>query len=121
MILDSQDAVSIDSFVATVSTDFNIAPSNLGVICGLSGMFFTGTSGSAFSGISGFTTQDPTSGVPTQTDLSSSFFNSSAVVVVNNAITITFVTGALAAGSSGWPVSVDNLLYASGFCQVTFS
>ena len=117
----SQDAVSVDGAFITVSTDINIGPSNVAVTASLSGLFFTDTPDSAFSGISGFTTQDPNTGAPSETDLSQgSFFNSTPILFASNAIVITFVTGGIAAGSSGWPVSVDNSIHVSGACQVFF-
>ena len=117
MIVMSQDAVSVDGAFITVSTDINMPPSDVAAVASLSAQFFTDTPDSAFSGISSFVTVDA-SGKPMKTDLSMSFFNSSPVMFGNNVITITFVTGGIAAGATGWPASVDNMIHVSGTCLV---
>jgi hypothetical protein len=115
-----QDAVSEDGFFVTVSTDINMAPNNIVASAYLCNQFCTDTPYSCFSGFSGFTTVD-SSGTPSQTDLSQTFFNSAPLIIANNVITVTFVNGCIAAGASGWPVSSDNFLQITSACQIIFS
>jgi hypothetical protein len=116
----TQDAVSEDGAFITTSTDINIAPNNIAASAYLCNQFCTGTPYSCFSGFSGFVTVD-SSGAPTQTDLSATFFNSTPAIFANNLITLTFVNGAIAAGASGWPISSDNFLHITSACQLIFT
>jgi hypothetical protein len=98
------------------STDINIAPADVNVIA-WTGCFDTGEgSGRICSGFSGFTTQDPNTGIPTETDLSGgSGFGVEPLAFINNAITIVYVTS-IATDPNGNP----NGMMAQGMCQVNW-
>jgi hypothetical protein len=120
MITEFFEVISEDGSFTTLSTDINISPSNIVATACLCSQFCTGTPYSCFSGFTGFVTVDA-SGSPTQTDLTGGFFGSTPNVMASNVITLTFACGAIAAGSSGWPVSVDNFMHIVGSCQVIFN
>lgn len=96
MIIMTMNAVAFGGFLATVSTDINMPPSNIAAIAFLSEMFWDGTPASSFSDFVSFVTVDDT-GTPSQTNLGST---GSIFVFANNCITLTFATGTLAANQT---------------------
>jgi len=120
MILMTNEALSVEGGDITISTDINMSPSDVAVTTSLSGFsYITSSHCGAYSGISGFTTQDPNTGESTDVDTSQNHFHATPVLFGNNVITITFVT--VAVTGQAVPYIGQSVIYVSAVCQVNFN
>lgn len=84
--------------VVTQTTDVNFGPLNILALVTMNGLLMfdiagTGFCGTAFTGITEYTTKNPASGQLTQVSVAEGPFQCIAVVAADNVVTVTFVVG----------------------------